>query len=161
MVPGEWVPRSQQPDHQLLPPPHTNPGHKAPSPPALPACGDSLLALALPFPPSVRNWCRQTVRTTRGSSGSVWTPPPPSASPALSPYPRTPWPSSFPLLPVSSFPFHLSPSFPIDEDIDKVGVGGERTVQPVNPTQHGHSLLFSPSSCGVVGSASPTVQLVQ
>lgn len=172
-VPGRWrahplptfLPRSI---HPRPPPPAMVPGEQAlrrPSsqttsccplpiqtlvtkhpPPTPPACGDSLLAPDLPYPPSVRNRCRQTVRTTRVSSDSVWTPPPPLASLALSPHPVSPL-----------SPLCLSICiFPADEDIDKVRVGRGRgpasqgpplacnlhTPQPQQATHLSSSLTF-------------------
>lgn len=165
-VPGELAPR--RPSSQTTsccPLPIQTPATKHP-PPALPACSDSLLAPVLPFPPSVRNRCKQTVRSTRGRSDAGGTLPSPGL-PASRP----------PLLSGPSLPFCPSPSFPTDENTGKVRVGRGRGpasdphflgIAPhQDPSTATHpSVLLSPrpvgsESRGTEGSMSPCVQLVQ
>lgn len=172
--PQLWFPGSRLQGGPLARPPAAAPSPYKPwpqsaLPPALPACGDSLLAPALPFPPSVRNRYRQTVRTTRGSRDSARTLPPHCL-------PRLPHPTSS-LSPSSrsSLPFCLSPSFPTHEDIDKWESGGEEAQSATTSTDlkpphstatHLSSSLAFPvlkelESCGIVASVSPSLQLVQ
>lgn len=161
-VPGELAPR--RPSSQTTsccPLPIQTLATKHP-PPALPACSDSLLAPVLPFPPSVRNRCRQTVRSTRGRSDAGGTlPSPPLAS-------QHPAPHSSLGLPFPSVRLHLSL---LMKTLGKCGWGGAED-QPVTPTSQElprtktPSVLLSPrpvgsESRGTEGSMSPCVQLVQ
>lgn len=123
-VPGELAPR--RPSSQTTsccPLPIQTLATKHP-PPALPACSDSLLAPVLPFPPSVRNRCRQTVRSTRGRSDAGGTlPSPPLAS-------QHPAPHSSLGLPFPSVRPHLSL---LMKTLGKCGWGGAED-QPATPT---------------------------
>ena len=179
--PLPWFPGSRLQGGPAARPPAAAPSPYKPwsqstLPPTLPACGDSLLAPDLPYPPSVRNRCRQTVRTTRVSSDSVWIPPPPLCLPGALP------PACVPSLPSPLcvfFPVCLFASFLLMKTLTKWEWGGEEDQPARDPhllvtfTHHSHSkppicLLPLPSfsrpikgseSRGTVGSMSPSVQL--
>lgn len=181
--PQPWFPGSRLQGDPAARPPAAAPSPYKPwpqstLPPILPACGDSLLAPALPYPPSVRNRCRQTVRTTRGSSDSAGPLLLPLPQPLQRSSPSPPHVLSFPLLSVSSFPLCQSASFLLMKTLTKWEWGGKEDQPARDPhllvtsTHQGRSTATHLSSSLTLsvsikwvesyrneGSASPSVQL--